>query len=86
MTYMYFVQHSILNVCESIRLYVCLVRTWVGDLIWSDGCETSCVFVCVCVCLLIMSVTLTLNPILTLATTDFAPESKEELQDAVKQC
>ena len=53
-------QHSILDGCESIsRLYMCPVtvtvrtRAWVGNMVWSDGCETSlclCVRVCVCVC------------------------------------
>ena len=42
---MYFVQYSILDGGSSL-VYVCLVRTWFwdGDLIWSDGCETSCVY------------------------------------------
>ena len=85
---MYFVHHLILDVCESNRLYVCLVRTWFVDLTWSDSCDPSCVFVCVFI-YSFGSVTLTLYPILLLATTEtteFAPESKEELQDAVMEC
>ena len=48
-------------------MHACLVRVrdWIGDLVWTDDCDTSYMFVCVCVCLF-RSVILTLNPKLTL--------------------
>ena len=49
-------------------MYVSLVRVRVGNLVWSDGCETSCVFVCGCVCLF-MSVAITLLPFIIVDAT-----------------
>ena len=60
----------------AVGLAVGLVR--VCDLVCSDGCKASCVFVCVCA---FRSVTLTL-----ITTAAFTPQSKEELKDAVTQC
>ena len=73
------------------------VRLSVGDLVFSDVCETSCmclcVFACVCVCVCVcicvfgsVNINPTLIYPLILITTAFQPQSKMELQDAVKTC
>ena len=68
------------------------VKLWVGDLVLSDVCEASCLCLRAraCVRVLVGPVNLTLNPILiytlTLTTTDFQPQSKVELQDALQKC
>ena len=73
-------------------MYVRGPAFWVrdGDLVWSDGCETSYMFVCVCVC---SFRSVTLNPTPTLlpnstpvTTAEFVPQSKAELKDAVMEC
>ena len=80
-------------ICDGCEPFLCvrkfLIRVWVGYLVLSDVCETSCVCVCVCVCVF-GSVTLTLNPTLIsplpLTTKAFEPQSKEELEDAIEKC
>ena len=62
------------------------VRVWVVDLMLSDVCEASCVYLCVCARACVYVCVCVCVCVFDLDITKFQPQSKEELQGAVQKC